>query len=537
MWNLVLVCDCCSANRFISAVCNPTQIYQFSNCLKLSFYHFSACPKAAVSTTLKLEDVPHVTILRPVKGLEPYLYECLGSAFLQDYPREKLTIYICVATTKDPSLPLLQKLLSDFSDIDAKIYVEDEDKVLNTNCPETPKLGPNPKIRNLSRAYRDAKGDIVWILDCNIWVGPGVAGRMVDKLCGLKAHGDRTIPYKLVHQLPIVIDSEEFMKDDRSSLTVPTDVEPDNTSSLSYKTELRSASLQAESKFINTQKFGGRLEEMFMSSSHAKFYVAINTISVAPCIVGKSNMFRKSHLDYVTRDRVYRSGLDNFSVNICEDQLIGDALWRKKVEEEECGQKYHRHGLLYGDLAIQPMSRMSITEYIDRRVRWLRVRKWIVVLATLVEPGVEPLLCSAHGAFAFTSLPYLIKHFNLSQTWLTLILAWLFSVSAWMFLDTLSYARLQSGVSIEFNSYTPSFVLQLKCCKRRPFLQWVTAWLGRELLALPIWIRACLCGATVLWRGKRYYVEFDLTVSEAGQTNTIEDASKKVNLQSKVRRD
>ena len=35
----------------------------------------------------------------------------------------------------------------------------------------------------MSRVYREAKGDILWIIDCNVWASPSVAGRMVDLLC------------------------------------------------------------------------------------------------------------------------------------------------------------------------------------------------------------------------------------------------------------------------------------------------------------------------------------------------------------------
>ena len=79
--------------------------------------------------------------------------------------------------------------------------MEDEDSQDGTQ----PQLGPNPKIRNMSRAYREAKGDIVWILDCNVWVDRGTLGHMVDRLCGYSLKG-QVRPYKLVHQIPIVVD-------------------------------------------------------------------------------------------------------------------------------------------------------------------------------------------------------------------------------------------------------------------------------------------------------------------------------------------
>ena len=252
-----------------------------------------------------------------------------------------------------------------------------------------------------------------------------------------------------------------------------------------------------------------------MAGSHAKFYTAINTVSVAPCIVGKSNMFRKSHLDYLTSSSSqYSPGIDFFSENICEDHLIGDLLWRKKVKEEKEGTKFYKHGLVFGDLAIQPMAGMSVREYWARRVRWLRVRKWTVTLATFVEPGVEPLLCSAYGAFAFTTLPWCHDTFGVPQTWLAFVGFWVASVLAWMAVDSLTYAKLHSGSSIELDSDTPSFARPPKALARRPLGQWVLAWLGRESLALPIWSWACLGGTTVKWRGKTFRVGLDMRVIE-----------------------
>ncbi|KAG9560331.1 hypothetical protein KCU77_g18386, partial [Aureobasidium melanogenum] len=55
-------------------------------------------PKPTVSDS----DAPHVTIIRPVKGLEPSLYQCLESTFLQEYPKDKLTVFLCVADREDP---------------------------------------------------------------------------------------------------------------------------------------------------------------------------------------------------------------------------------------------------------------------------------------------------------------------------------------------------------------------------------------------------------------------------------------------------
>ncbi|TGO37992.1 hypothetical protein BHYA_0084g00230 [Botrytis hyacinthi] len=477
------------------------------------FRYYSSVPKPAISPHLDSDDIPHITILRPVKGLEPQLYECLAATFRQTYPANKLTIYFCVGSSTDPAFPVLQRLLADFPEFDAKIFIEEEDPNLSGHGGEIGNLGPNPKIRNMSRGYREAKGDIVWILDCNVWVGTGTAGRMVDKLCGLKTDGTRTTPYKFVHLLPLVVD------------TVGTSTGGETEQLLTAGQQITSTNSMAsnitnipknESNFDAGARIGGgRFEESFMASSHAKFYTAINTVSVAPCIVGKSNMFRRSHLNYLTSTSPnYSPGIDFFSENICEDHLIGDLLWRKQVPEEEAGERWHKHGLVPGDLAIQPMAGMSVREYIARRVRWLRVRKWTVTLATFVEPGVEPLLCSAYGSFAITTLPWFHERLSVPQTWLAFALVWLSNVAAWMTLDWFVYAHLHSGASIELDVNTPSFARPPQTRSRRPFKEWASAWLGREILALPIWIWACLGGTTVMWRGKKFRVNLDMKVIE-----------------------
>jgi ceramide glucosyltransferase len=434
---------------------------------------------------------------------------------------EKLTIYLCVASVDDPAFPVLQRLLADFPEFDAKLFVEEEDPNLSGHGGETSNLGPNPKIRNMSRGYREAKGDLIWIIDCNVWVGKGVAGRMVDKLCGYKTDGTRTTPYKFVHQLPLVVDSVGTSAGEETRGLLGQHDKRDQVSSTNSSAYDISFPPPNESRLHSILRAGGgRLEEMFMASSHAKFYTAINTVSIAPCIVGKSNMFRRSHLDALTSSSSsssYSPGIDFFSENICEDHLIGDLLWRKKVP----GGMHYNHGLVFGDLAIQPMAGMSVREYIGRRVRWLRVRKWTVILATLVEPGVEPLLCSAYGSFGVTTLPF-FHNLGIPQTWLAFALLWLCNVSVWMTVDSFVYAKMHSGSSIEIDEETPSFAQPPQGWSRRSIGEWIAAWVGREVLTLPIWLWACLGGTTVMWRGKKFRLGSDMRAVE------IKEREKKV---------
>ncbi|CAK7237061.1 Ceramide glucosyltransferase [Sporothrix curviconia] len=472
------------------------------------FRNYSNPPRrAAVEALADHAAVPHITVIRPTKGLEPGLYDCLASTCRQTYPRDRLSVCLCVESRADPAFPVLQRVVADFGEtVSVRIYVEQEDPLLHGATGNVRNLGPNPKIRNISRAYRDIPdGDdnaVVWIVDCNVWVASGVAGRMVDKLFGFRAGGDRDVPYKFVHQLPIVVDL--------------------GTSSSG-----------------SGHGAGAALDEMFMATTHAKFYSAINTVGIAPCIVGKSNMFRKAHLDRLTdpaqnptvlsaRDAQRGRGIDFFSSYICEDHLIGDLLWRSPLPG------LRNHGLVTGDLAVQPMSPdVTVAAYAARRVRWLRVRKWTVLLATLVEPGVESLLCAVFGSFALTTLadrlpllPAWSTAWFIQSTWASMLRCWLVLVGVWMAADWCTYRRLQACRCIENEgddggegetTTTPIFARGRGTAQglpARPLVSWLRAWAGREVLALPIWTYAVLLGATVAWRGKQFHVRMDMSVVE-----------------------
>ena len=432
-----------------------------------------------------------MTILRPVKGLDPYLYECLASTFLQVYSSNRVHVRFCVSTHDDPALPVLRRLLLDFQAFDAQLLVEEDDPPLQSR----ESFGLNPKIRNMTRAYHGAIGDIIWIVDSNVWLGKHSLGRMVQLIA----------TNRFVHLLPLVVDTSGE-ENNQKALRVPNGPEAaDKSTAVGQRATQTSLHTCVDFNF-----FGGRLEELYMSSSHAKFYTAINTVSLAPCVVGKSTMFRKSHLDALTNDQ----GIDFFSHNICEDHLIGDLLWKGRVPAEGGDSRLGKHAMCFGDLALQPIRNMSLSEYWDRRVRWLRVRKFTVTLATLVEPGTESLVCSLYGAYGVTTLPIFSIYLGVPATAMSLFVFWTLSVGIWCILDWTLYRKLHSAASAHVDEDTPSFSRPQIARRRRPFFAWVLAWLGRELLALPIWLWAFWGGTTVEWRGRKFWVGMDMKVHE-----------------------
>lgn len=67
------------------------------------------------------DDVPGVSIIRPLKGLDAELYANLESTFKQDYP--KFEVLLAVADEDDPALPVIRDLVAQNPAIDASIVI------------------------------------------------------------------------------------------------------------------------------------------------------------------------------------------------------------------------------------------------------------------------------------------------------------------------------------------------------------------------------------------------------------------------------
>lgn len=68
-----------------------------------------------------LMQVPGVSILRPLKGLDTNLYENLESTFKQDYPIYE--ILFSVADEQDDALPIVRELITRYPNVNAEIVI------------------------------------------------------------------------------------------------------------------------------------------------------------------------------------------------------------------------------------------------------------------------------------------------------------------------------------------------------------------------------------------------------------------------------
>lgn len=130
------------------------------------------------------------------------------------------------------------------------------------------------------------------------------------------------------------------------------------------------------------------------------------------------------------------------------------------------------------DLAMDCLGPISVQAYVARRVRWIRVRRRMVLAATLVEPLTESLLLGVLASWACGTLLGV-------PAWLTFLV----HEVAWLMVD-LQVMKALKGEGIR---------------SLGEFFEFFTAWVVREGLALPIWLRA-IVGDEVVWRGVTYKI-------------------------------
>ena len=116
-----------------------------------------------------------ITVLKPVKGAEPGLYENLASLARQDHPAYE--ILVAAEDARDPALEVASHVQDDFPHVPIRIH------------PGARPLGLNPKVNLLAALFDRARYDAVLISDSNVRVGPAylreMAAEMADPAVGL----------------------------------------------------------------------------------------------------------------------------------------------------------------------------------------------------------------------------------------------------------------------------------------------------------------------------------------------------------------
>jgi ceramide glucosyltransferase len=125
--------------------------------------------------------MPPISILKPLRGADPQMYESFRSHCIQDYPEYE--IIFGVSEPDDPAAEAVQQLIREFPQCRIRLMV----------CPEV--LGNNRKTSNLVQMLSVARHDHILINDSDIYVTPDYLRRVMAPF-GRPQVGMVTCPYR-----------------------------------------------------------------------------------------------------------------------------------------------------------------------------------------------------------------------------------------------------------------------------------------------------------------------------------------------------
>lgn len=115
---------------------------------------------------------PPVSILKPLKGMDPEIEQSLRSHCVQDYPAYE--IVFGVSDPEDPAVALVRKLQEEFPNCAIQLVV----------CERT--LGTNIKVSNLAQMVGACRNEYLVVNDSDIRVAPDYLRRVVAPLADAK---------------------------------------------------------------------------------------------------------------------------------------------------------------------------------------------------------------------------------------------------------------------------------------------------------------------------------------------------------------
>jgi ceramide glucosyltransferase len=128
--------------------------------------------RAADKSVRPTQFLPPVSILKPLKGTDPEIYECFRSHCLQDYPEYE--IIFGVSDLSDPAVESVERLQREFPQRKIRLVI----------CPKV--LGANVKVSNLAQMLPEARHQQLIINDSDIRVAPDYLRKVMAPLANEK---------------------------------------------------------------------------------------------------------------------------------------------------------------------------------------------------------------------------------------------------------------------------------------------------------------------------------------------------------------
>ncbi len=124
---------------------------------------------------------PAFSIFKPLRGNDPWLYDCLATFCRLDYPEYELLF--CAADADDPALDVARRLQQDFPAVPIRVFTADR------------RHGANRKVDNLDKMLREMRHEILVISDDDIYAPPDYLRRLAAEIAPAEV-ATVTCPYR-----------------------------------------------------------------------------------------------------------------------------------------------------------------------------------------------------------------------------------------------------------------------------------------------------------------------------------------------------
>src|SRR5262249_17171198 len=108
---------------------------------------------------------PPVSLLRTVRGLDPYDELTLRSGFELTYPNYELIL--CCDDTHDPVVPVIRRLMTEHPNVKSQLLIGRDN------------VTAKPKLNNLIKGWHSANCDWVVMADSNVLMPPDYIDRLL----------------------------------------------------------------------------------------------------------------------------------------------------------------------------------------------------------------------------------------------------------------------------------------------------------------------------------------------------------------------
>ena len=133
----------------------------------LSVWLSSARCSASKPEPPKEPNLPPVSIVQPLCGVEPFSRETLASIFALDHPEYE--ILFCLADGADPIAAVVRGFIAAHPEIASRLLIGDD------------RVSANPKLNNVVKGWRAARHAWVVIADSNVLMPPDYIRRLMSR--------------------------------------------------------------------------------------------------------------------------------------------------------------------------------------------------------------------------------------------------------------------------------------------------------------------------------------------------------------------